>query len=82
MEKQVLKIGNSLGLTLPPSETRRLKLKPGDLVELKPEGDGILILPQSRLKKIRLGGIWQGQDLSYEEIQEARDQAWQKIKNL
>lgn len=76
MRRQVIKIGSSLGITLPTQETGRLRLKAGDEVELISEEQGLRLVPANRIKPIRLRGLWKGVDLSKEEIDEVRREAW------
>lgn len=79
MVRQLLKIGNSVALTLPPEETTRLKLKPGDKVEIYSDGHSLRIVPIRKIKPIRLGGICKGLDISEEDIAEARREMWGKF---
>ncbi len=76
MVKQLLKIGNSVALTLPSEEVARLKLKPGDKVEIYSDGRSLRIVPVRKIKAIKLGGIWKGLDISEEDIAEARREMW------
>lgn len=79
MRRQVIKIGSSLGITLPAQEASRLKLKAGDEVEIIGEGNTLKIVPQTKIRAISLGGLWKGIDLSEEEIDEARREAWGEL---
>ena len=76
MAKQIFKIGNSLGLTIPTGEVKRLKLKPGDKVEFYSDGQSLRIVPVNRIRPIKLGGLWKGIDITEEEIAEMRREAW------
>ena len=76
MAKQIIKIGNSLGLTIPSSEVERLKLKAGDKVEIYSDGHALRIVPAKRIKAIKLGGLWKGIDISEEDIAEIRREMW------
>ncbi len=78
MAKQIIKIGNSLGLTLPSSEIGRLKLKPGDKVEIYSDGHSLRIVPIKRIKPIKLGGLWADAhiDISEEDINQVRKEMW------
>ena len=50
MVKQLLKIGNSVAVTIPAEEVAKLKLKPGDKVEFYSDGESLKIVP---IRKIR-----------------------------
>lgn len=80
MRRQVIKIGSSLGLILPAQEAGRLKLKAGDEVDVNFDGEGLKIVPINRIKPIHLQGLWKGIDLSEEEIDEARHEAWKSFE--
>ncbi len=79
MAKQIFKIGNSLGLTIPTGEVKRLKLKPGDKVEFYADGQSLRIVPLNRIRPVRLGGICKGVDISEEEIKEMRKEMWGRL---
>ena len=72
MVKSLLKIGNSMAITLPPEEVRRLRLKPGDKVEIYSDGQALKIVPIRKIKAISLGGLCKGLDVSEETIEENR----------
>lgn len=79
MRRQVIKIGSSLGVTLPVQEAGWLRLKAGDEVEVTREGNALKIAPLTKIRPIVLGGLWEGVDLSEEEITEARREAWGEL---
>ncbi len=79
MKRQIIKIGSSVGIILPAQEASRLKLKAGDEVEVVAEGEGLKIVPMNRIRPIRLRGLWKGVNLSEEEINEARHEAWKSF---
>lgn len=64
MAKQLIKIGNSLGLTLPASAVSGLNLKPGDEVEVYSDGKSLHLVPVKQVKAVSLGGLWKDVDLS------------------
>jgi len=76
MVKQLLKIGNSVAITIPSEEVAKLKLKPGDKVEIYSDGESLKIVPVRKIKPIKLGGLWKGLDISEEEIAEVRREMW------
>jgi len=76
MAKQLIRIGNSIGLTLPTSEVSRLKLKPGDKVEIYTDGQSLKLVPVRRIKPVKLGGLWRGTDISEEDISKIRREMW------
>jgi antitoxin component of MazEF toxin-antitoxin module len=76
MVKQLLKIGNSVAITIPSEEVAKLRLKPGDQVEIFSDGESLKIVPIRKIKPIKLGGIWKGLDISEEDIAEARREMW------
>lgn len=76
MAKQLIKIGNSVGLTLPIGEVQRLKLKPGDKVEVYTDGHALRIVPVRKIKAIKLGGLCPGIDITEEDIEEVRREMW------
>ena len=78
MAKQLIKIGNSIGLTLPTTEVQRLKLKPGDKVEIYSDGHSLRIVPAVKILPVRIGGICKGEAISEEDIAEARREMWGK----
>ncbi len=78
MVKQLLKIGNSIALTIPSEEVAKLKLKPGDKVEIYSDGETLKIVPIRRIRPIKLGGLWKGEDISEEDIAEVRREMWGK----
>lgn len=53
-------IGRRNQVTLPPELLKRLKIKPGDLVDFEPRDEGILIKPVEIVKKEE---SWQEADL-------------------
>lgn len=79
MAKQLIKIGNSIGLTLPTDEVQRLKLKPGDKVEVYSDGQSLRIVPARKIKAIKLGGLCKGEDISEEAIEEVRKEMWGRL---
>lgn len=79
MVKQLLKIGNSVAVTIPAEEVAKLKLKPGDKVEFYSDGQSLRIVPIRKIKPIKLGGICKGLDISEEDIAEARREMWGKF---
>ena len=78
MTKQILKIGNSVGLILPSKEVQKLKLKPGDKVEIFSDGNTLKIVPMRRIKAVALGGLCKGMDISEEDIAQARKEVWRE----
>lgn len=72
MIKQLLKIGNSVAITIPAEEVVKLKLKPGDKVEIYSDGESLKIVPIRKIKPIKLRGLWKGLDISEEDIAEVR----------
>lgn len=76
MAKQLIKIGNSLGITIPSSEVERLGLKPGDQVDVLSDGQALKIVPVKKIKAVKLGGLWKGIDITEEDIVEARREMW------
>ena len=76
MVKSLLKIGNSIAITLPPEEIKRLRLKPGDRVEIYADGQALRIVPLKKVKAIALGGVCKGVDLSEAAIAKVRREAW------
>ncbi len=76
MVKQLLKIGNSVAITIPSEEVAKLKLKPGDKVEIYSDGETLKIVPVRKIRAIKLGGLWKGLDLSEEDIAEVRREMW------
>jgi antitoxin component of MazEF toxin-antitoxin module len=76
MVKQLLKIGNSVAITIPSEEVAKLKLKPGDKVEIYSDGESLKIVPIRKIKPVKLGGIWRGVDITEEDIAEARREMW------
>ena len=76
MVKQLLKIGNSIAITIPSEEVAKLKLKPGDKVEIYSDGESLKIVPIRKIRAIKLGGICKGLDISEEDIAEVRREMW------
>lgn len=76
MVKQLLKIGNSIALTIPAEEVTKLKLKPGDKVEIYSDGETLKIVPIRKIRPIKLGGLCKGFDVSEEDIAEVRREMW------
>lgn len=76
MVKQLLKIGNSVAITIPAEEVAKLGLKAGDKVEIYSDGETLKIVPVRKIKPIKLGGIWEGINISEEDIAEARREMW------
>jgi antitoxin component of MazEF toxin-antitoxin module len=81
MMKQLLKIGNSVALTIPSEEVARLKLKPGDQVEIYSDGESLKIVPIRRIRAVKLGGLCKGLDISEEDIAEVRREMWRSTFN-
>lgn len=79
MKRQILKMGNSYGLTLPPEEVERLHLKPGDEVEIYSDGNALKIVPMTRIKAVSLEGLWKNIKISEEDISIARREAWKDL---
>lgn len=78
MVKQVIKIGNSCGLILPAEEVEKLHLKPGDKVEVYSDGTSLRIVPVARIKAVKLGNLWDGVNISEDELRTARREAWRE----
>ena len=76
MVKQLLKIGNSIALTIHSEEVMKLKLKPGDKVEIYSDGETLKIVPVRKIKPIKLGGLCKGLDISEEDIADVRREIW------
>ncbi|MBI2082805.1 MAG: AbrB/MazE/SpoVT family DNA-binding domain-containing protein [Deltaproteobacteria bacterium] len=76
MAKQLIRIGNSLGLTLPTNEVKRLNLKPGDKVEIYSDGKSLKIVPAIKIKPTKLAGLWKGIKITEEDISEVRREMW------
>ena len=76
MAKQLIRIGNSVGLTLPTDEVKRLKLKAGDEVEVYSDGQSLKIVPVFRIKPVKLGGLCKGEKITEEDIAEVRREMW------
>ena len=79
MAKQLIKIGSSVGLTIPFAEVERLKLKPGDKVEIYSDGQSLRVVPVRKIKPIKLGGLCKGEDISEEDIEEVRKEMWGRL---
>ncbi len=79
MACQIIKIGNSVGMTFPTSEVKRLNLKPGDKVEIYSDGESLRLVPVRKIKAIKLGGLLKGSDTSEEDIAEVRKEMWGKF---
>lgn len=79
MTKKIIKIGSSLGLILPAEETQKLKLKPGDKVEVYSDGNTLKIVPVRKIKAVALGGLLKGVDISEEDIDQARREMWGRL---
>lgn len=76
MVKSLLKIGNSVALTIPAEEVAKLKLKPGDKVEIYSDGESLKVVPIRKIRAVKLGGLWKGLDISEEDIAEVRRDMW------
>jgi antitoxin component of MazEF toxin-antitoxin module len=76
MVKQLLKIGNSVALTIPAEEVAKLRLKPGDQVEIYSDGESLKIVPIRKIRAVKLGGLFKGMDISEEDIAEVRREMW------
>ena len=76
MVKQLLKIGNSVAITIPSEEVAKLGLKAGDKVEIYSDGETLKIIPIRRIRAIKLGGLCKGLDISEEDIAEVRREMW------
>lgn len=78
MQKRLIKLGNSCALTLPAEEVARLKLKPGDQVEVSSDGNALKIVPVRKIKAVALGGLFKGVEISEEDIREVRKEMWRE----
>ncbi|MBI4374543.1 MAG: AbrB/MazE/SpoVT family DNA-binding domain-containing protein [Deltaproteobacteria bacterium] len=78
MAKQLIKICNSVGLTLPTNEVKRLNLKPGDKVEIYSDGKSMRIIPAVKIRAVKIGGLCKGESISEEDIAEVRREMWGK----
>ncbi|MBF0106153.1 MAG: AbrB/MazE/SpoVT family DNA-binding domain-containing protein [Deltaproteobacteria bacterium] len=79
MHKQIIKIGSSLGLTLPVSEVEKLNLKAGDEVDLECEGGVLKIRPVKKVRAVSLGGLWKRLKISDADLTEAKKNMWGKL---
>lgn len=79
MTRQLVKIGNSCGIILPAAEVKKLKLKPGDGVEIYSNGQEIRLIPINRIKPKKLGGLWKGVTISEEDLSAVRKESWKEL---
>ena len=79
MVKQLLKIGNSVAITIPSEEVAKLGLKAGDKVEIYSDGQSLRVVPVRKIKPIKLGGLCKGEDISEEDIEEVRKEMWGRL---
>lgn len=80
MIKQLIKIGNSCGVTLPAEAVGHLGLKPGDKVEVYADARGLHLVPVEHVQAVSLQGVWEEDvALTAADLRGARKVAWKRF---
>lgn len=79
MHKQIIKIGSSLGITIPAKEAEKIGLKAGDSVKIEGDDEMLKIIPVHKIKPVSMAGLWRKIKITNADIKRMRKQAWGKI---